>query len=111
MKTKKKLKQGSSHNITTRSKSKNKNLNHNLVEIEELLKVSDDDPVILKHYKNTGHNFKWDEFRILDHEPHFLKRNVSEMLHINIQEQPINKNEDSQGLFKPYLYCLHKMKD
>ena len=66
--------------------------------------------VVTQHYIDTNHNFKWNDFSILDREPSYHKRNTSEVLHINTQLNPINLKEDSQGLFKPYLSAIHKMK-
>ena len=97
--------------MKTRSKGL-KNVENNILEkeISNIMKVNDNDNVIVEHFKKTKHNFDWKNFKILDHEPSFGKRRISEMLHINIQDDPLNKKEDSQQLFKPYLHSLHKMR-
>ena len=84
------------------------NDNDNINNIKK--KKKEKEKVVTQHYIDTKHNFKWNDFSILDREPSYHKRNTSEVLHINTQLNPINLKEDSQGLFKPYLSVIHKMK-
>ena len=65
---------------------------------------------ITQHYNDTKHNFKWENFHILDKEPSYHKRNTSEVVHINTQKKSINLKEDSKGLFTPYLSVIYRMK-
>jgi len=43
--------------------------------------------------------------KILDHEPNYNKRLVSEMLHIREQKNDINSQKDTELLDETY-YCL-----
>ncbi|EFN64872.1 hypothetical protein EAG_06537, partial [Camponotus floridanus] len=38
--------------------------------------------VITDHIINENHSIGWDEIKILDHEPHYFKRLISEMIFI-----------------------------
>jgi len=38
--------------------------------------------VITEHKLNNGHEFKWDDIRIIDREKYLDKRSISKMLHI-----------------------------
>ena len=57
-------------------------------------------PVINEHFRENFHNFNWRNFKILDRENNRLKKDISEMLHINIQNKSINKQEDTLKLSK-----------
>ena len=101
------------HTMTTRAKGKKEKptvIKNPQALIQDLYKTQETDPVILKHHKTTGHTFNWADFKILDRECSYQKRSMSEVIYINIQLNPINKKEDSNNLFKPYLHCFHKLK-
>ena len=56
------------------------------------------------------HNFDWRNFKILVKESNRLKKDISEMVHINIQNKSINKQEDTLKLSKMHTNVLHKFK-
>ena len=67
-------------------------------------------PVVTQHYIDTGHNFNFKEFKILDKEPSYHKRTISERIHIKLHPTAINKIEDTENLFAPYNSIFHKLK-
>ena len=114
---KEKEKEKSAPPVSTRIlRSMNKNKNNPTIEVPDennnidSTNKKDEEKVVTQHYIDNKHNFKWDNFSILDREPNYHKRNTSEVLHINTQLNPINLKEDSQSLFKPYLSVIHRMK-
>jgi len=46
--------------------------------------------VITQHMIEQSHSFDWDNIQILDTEPNYYKRSISEMLHIKEQVNDIN---------------------
>lgn len=56
------------------------------------------------------HDFNWDNFYILDKESNESKRLISEMIHINLQKNAINKKDDTQNLNNFYLHFLNEIK-
>ena len=50
-----------------------------------------------------GHDFEWNDVKILDKEPVYNKRLISEMLHIRSQTSSLNKQEDTEQLPNSYL--------
>ena len=66
--------------------------------------------VIFQHCNSGKHNFDWKNFKILNSERNRTKRDISEMLQIKIQKQPINKQEDTQKLSCIYTNTLQKFK-
>ena len=58
--------------------------------------------VISNHRIEENHNFKWDKVEILDIEPSYNKRLISEMVHIKKQKHGINRQNDTESL--PDLY-------
>ncbi|KYN08066.1 hypothetical protein ALC62_00911, partial [Cyphomyrmex costatus] len=54
--------------------------------------------VITQHRLETFHDFNWDSVRILDKEESFNKRLISEMIHINMQNNGLNLKNDTQNL-------------
>ena len=61
------------------------------------------------HHFATNHNFDFSKVTILDHESHFLKRNVSEMIHISLNNT-VNCRTDTQGLNVIYSHILNLFK-
>ena len=61
------------------------------------------DAVINIHRKEYNHDFQWDKPKILDNEPNWGKRIISEMLHIKSHKYAINKKEDASKLSNLYL--------
>ena len=65
--------------------------------------------VITDHRINFGHDFAWDGVEILDNEPVFNKRSISEMLFINRQENSINLQTDTAGLHQSYISLINRL--
>lgn len=63
------------------------------------------------HHFETGHNFLFDQTRILDHESNFFKRGISEMIYINITDNTVNMRSDVQHLSSIYCNLLNSYKN
>jgi len=63
--------------------------------------------VVSDHRLKLNHDFNWDEVRILDKEPSWKKRIVSEMIHIKKQKCGINKHSDTEFLPENYLPIIN----
>jgi len=59
------------------------------------------------HRLELNHDFNWEEVRILDKEPSWKKRIVSEMIHIKKQRCGINKHSDTEFLPENYLPIIN----
>ena len=57
--------------------------------------------VITEHRLHYDHDFQWDNVKILDKEPCFRKRLISEML--NIKKQKNSLNLQTEDLHKAYI--------
>ena len=68
------------------------------------------DTVIAIHTENNNHTFNFNNFNILDKENNENKRLISEMLHIHLQNNAINKKEDTQKLNSVYTHLLYDLK-
>ena len=55
---------------------------HLEVRIGEDKESNEEKFVVFSHQKNYNHSFDWDNVSILDREPNFWKRQISEMIHI-----------------------------
>jgi len=66
--------------------------------------------VIHDHTAQLNHNFDFEKYKILDKEKILSKRLISEMIHINLQINPINKREDTQKLSQCYKHLFEKIK-
>jgi len=62
--------------------------------------------VITEHMLKHSHFFDWENVKILDTEPNFFKRSVSEMLHIKEQLNGINAQKDTELLDDAYSDIL-----
>jgi len=65
--------------------------------------------VITQHMIDHSHSFDWNNIQILDTEPNYYKRSISEMLHIKEQANDINAQTDTGLLDESYfdvLKCL-----
>lgn len=63
-------------------------------------------------YRNTwltGHSCDWDNIKILNHGPVYIKRLISEMLYIRGQEGGINLQTDTDLLDNIYIPFLNKI--
>jgi len=65
--------------------------------------------VISEHRLNNNHEFDWNNTEILDSEPHYHKRLISEMIHIKQQKNGINLNNDTELLDDAYYDILDKL--
>jgi len=61
---------------------------------------------ITDHMQKFSHSFDWDNIKILDSEPNFYKRLVSEMLHIKEHQNAINVQKDTELLDDAYFNVL-----
>lgn len=64
-------------------------------------------PVITNHILQNNHNFDWDN--IVIPEPNYYKRMISEMIHIKIQKNGINLNNDTGVLDNSYFNLLERI--
>jgi len=65
--------------------------------------------VITEHRLLHDHDFQWNNVQILDEEPSYRKRLISEMLHIKKQKNNLNLQTDTEGLHKAYLPIINKV--
>ena len=65
--------------------------------------------VISQHRLEKNHEIKWNEIEILDTEPNFHKRLISEMIHIKTQKNGLNIMEDIEPLNPMYFPLLNKL--
>jgi len=63
--------------------------------------------VVSNHILEHNHEMKWSETTILDIEPSFTKRRVSEMVHIKKQKNALNKQSDTDLLSDAYLPIIN----
>lgn len=73
----------------------------------DINKKSASPSVISCHRLETNHEFDWENTKILDEEPSFYKRIVSEMVHIKRQNAALNKQNDTALLSDEYLQVLN----
>ncbi|XP_043478403.1 uncharacterized protein LOC122508871 [Leptopilina heterotoma] len=76
--------------------------------INEHKKVNDNS-VVYRHRLNFNHDFDWENTKILDNEPNFKKRRISEMIHIKTNHSTINRKEDIFTLNKTFFPLLRRM--
>ena len=57
----------------------------------------------------SEHDFDWDNVKILEEEPCYGKRLISEMIHIKKQENRLNLQNDREGLHKSYLSIISRI--
>lgn len=62
------------------------------------------------HFSMENHNFNFDDVTILDKEKNWLKRNISEMVFIEINKNNINFKTDTQNLNPFYKSLLNNYK-
>ncbi|KYN22630.1 hypothetical protein ALC57_04969, partial [Trachymyrmex cornetzi] len=65
--------------------------------------------VITEHRLQQGHDFNWNDIRILDEEHCYNKRLVSEMLNIKKQNNNLNLQTDTEGLHKSYIPIINRV--
>lgn len=59
-----------------------------------------------QHHFSTGHKFNFTATSIVDREKHYIKRNISEMIQINLNNT-VNNRSDTQGLSIQYNHILN----
>ena len=62
--------------------------------------------VIMEHRLQYDHDFQCDNVKILDEEPCYRKRLISEMLNIKKQRNSLNLQTDTEGFHKAYLLYI-----
>ena len=68
-----------------------------------------DKTALAQHHFYTGHHFDFSKVAVLDNESHFLKRNLSEMIYITLN-QTVNNRTDTQGLNVQYCHLINMYK-
>jgi len=63
--------------------------------------------VITEHGIEYGHDFNWDCVKIMDKEPFWNKRIISEMLHISKQIKSLNLQSDTNSLHDSYFSIIN----
>lgn len=69
-----------------------------------------DSSVLYNHCREYTHNIDWQSVSILDRENVWLPRLVSEMVHIHLQEFPLNRIDDTKMLARQYTQLMYKLK-
>jgi len=62
--------------------------------------------VITQYILEFNHSFNWNDIKILDSEPNYNRRLISEMLHIKEQTNEINLKKDTEFLDESYFNLL-----
>jgi len=63
--------------------------------------------VVSLYQANYKHNLNWDNIQILDSEPFFQKRLISEMIFIKKRTMSLNKQDDTDRLPDIYFPALN----
>jgi len=79
-----------------------------LKEHRSMINYSSDSHTVVSSHKFLGHDFNWDDTIILNEEPFYRKRLVSEMLHISQQKNGLNLQNDTSSLNDAYLPMIKK---
>lgn len=67
-------------------------------------------PTLVTNYRiNHNHNFNWQDVKILDNEPSYSKRLISEMVHVKRQKQGLNKQVETESLPEPYHQIIQSL--
>ncbi|KYM95315.1 hypothetical protein ALC62_14037, partial [Cyphomyrmex costatus] len=77
-----------------------------LKEHRDDLKKSNNNSVVSKHQLNCKHDIDWDNTAILDSEPVYFKRTISEMIHIKNQIHCLNLQSDTEKLPQMYFSII-----
>lgn len=76
---------------------------------QHIIRNTNTKSVIIDHRINLNHDFNWNETEILDIEPYYNKRMVSEMLHIKKQYNSLNLQTDTEYLPDIYNNIIKKL--
>jgi len=58
---------------------------------------------------NHNHNFDWSNVEILDNERYYWKRMISEMIHIQLQNNALNQQTDTDYLQNTYASIVNRL--
>ena len=75
----------------------------------DINRLKKDKTALAQHHFYTGHHFDFSKVAILDKEGHYYRRNVSEMIHITLNNT-VNNRTDTQGLSTQYNFLIRKFK-
>jgi len=64
---------------------------------------------VVSLHRLEGHEFDWNNVSILDEEPRYVRRIISEMLHISKQNHSINIQSDTELLDDLYQPIIHNI--
>ena len=67
--------------------------------------------MISEHRLQQNHSFDWENPKILDYEPNYFKRLISEMIHINEQKNRLNLKTDTELLDDCYSTIFNRLVD
>ena len=62
-----------------------------------------------RHQSDLSLYFRWNDVKILDIEPNWKKRLISEMIHIKTNPSNINKRQDTESLNPLYDSLFEKL--
>jgi hypothetical protein len=65
--------------------------------------------VITEHRLKYNHDFDWENIKILDNERFLSRRLTFEMLHIQLQNNSLNLQTDTECLHHAYLSLLKRL--
>ena len=71
--------------------------------------VSTCQSVITNHRLDYGHEFDWDNVKVLDHERFYYRRLISEILYIKQQSKGLNLQSDTDFLHHAYSSILDSL--
>ena len=80
------------------------------IRVKEHERDKENKSVIATHQRTENHTVDWKNIQILDREKDYTKRIISEMLHINLNHNTINRIEDTQNLNVIYKKLLRTMR-
>ncbi|XP_071653431.1 uncharacterized protein [Temnothorax longispinosus] len=72
-------------------------------------RITSTQSVVTEHRQNLDHDFDWENVEILDKEKYLSRRLISEMIHIKLQENSINLQNDTDFLHHAYMTILNKL--
>jgi len=67
-------------------------------------------PSVISTHPLQDHDFDWNNVHILDNEPSWSKRIISEMIHIKTQSNGLNKQSDTEILSDSYNPIIQHLK-
>ncbi|KYN50277.1 hypothetical protein ALC62_09186 [Cyphomyrmex costatus] len=83
-----------------------RNLKTRIKEHRADLKKIQNKSVVSKHQMGYNHTMDWDNVHILDNEPSYMKRSISEMIFIKKQLNDLNLQSDTEKFPENYITTL-----